>query len=207
MKWYERLRLWMHKEGWNVPELARRTGYDKEVIYQWLKGAVDNPRGDAISVVASAFGRTELELRLGSTNVFDPALIKVPLLSMNKLGTLERGQDPRSTWDGASAVTATSDVSSKAFAIIMNDESCVPSVALNDVIIVDPESDPLPGRFVVAVVEDLQKAVLRRYSPRGLHADSPYQLVADNNHYPPIDIDSAHPGRILGRGVKRIVDI
>jgi SOS-response transcriptional repressor LexA len=207
MKWHERLKEWMSEARWNVPELARRTGIDKEVIYQWLKGSVDNPRGNALAVVAAAFDKTEIELRLGSGALTDPRLTKVPLLSMNKLGTLERGKDPRSIWDGTSTVTAPHDVSPKAFAIVIKDDSCSPFVEVNDVIIVEPQAEIEPGRFVVAVVEDLQRAVFRRYSPRGLHPDAPYQLLAENKHFPPIDIDSDHPGSILGRGVKRIVDI
>lgn len=65
MDWSDRLSEEMQALGWNKAELARRSGIPYDSINKYLRGDIDQPRGDAMERLAKAIGRDVLWLRDG----------------------------------------------------------------------------------------------------------------------------------------------
>lgn len=68
MKWNERLRALVKKQGLTMAELERRSGVPYDSINKYLRGEVDNPRGDTLDKLADALGTTVVFLRTGLTD-------------------------------------------------------------------------------------------------------------------------------------------
>lgn len=64
--WSERLRQAMTWKGWGASELARRTDIEPSLLYKYIHGRVAQPRGDALTRLATAMGVNEQWLRDGS---------------------------------------------------------------------------------------------------------------------------------------------
>lgn len=68
MKWNERLKRIVEGKNISMAELHRRSGVPYDSINKYLRGDVDNPRGDAMARLAEAVGTTETYLRTGFTD-------------------------------------------------------------------------------------------------------------------------------------------
>lgn len=207
MKWWDRLARLLRDRDMRPADLARATGINPKLIYKYLDGKVNNPRGDVLRRIAAALGTTEQELLFGvAVGSGLVELKRIPLVTLEQLGTLRRGRDPRSVWDGVSVVAVTKDVTSKAIGVQLDDESNEPEFKAGEVIVVDPTKPPTPGRFVVAVREDLKRAVFGRYQPLNA-AGSSFRVVPTHEFFPPVEVDKNHPGFVVARAVKHIRDI
>jgi transcriptional regulator with XRE-family HTH domain len=207
MEWWERLRGWIDERGWKPPELARRSGVNKDAIYKWLAGGVTNPRGSDLDRVLNCLDKSELELFYGLSEARLTQLKEIPLLNMLNLGKLKRGQAAREVWDGVSTTTVGADVSGEALGVVLDDESCAPEFHAHDIVIIEPDKPLIPGKYVIAVLEGEPHAVFRRYRPSGISAEAPFKLVATNPDYPEIDVTDAAPGFVVARATKHIRDI
>jgi SOS-response transcriptional repressor LexA len=183
-------------------DLIRASGVSRDLVYKYIDGKVDNPRGDALEKIAAAIGMSVAELRFGATAPISAR--RIPLLTMNKIGTISELSGVSSAWDGVSTVFA-SGVSKEAFAVTLEDSACGPDFPAGSVVIVDPTSPPAPGRYVVALVPKIG-AVMRRYRQRG-SSNAEYWLVADNPDFPDIHVTCAQDAIILGRAVQHIREI
>lgn len=67
MKWNERLKRIVEDQDISMAELHRRSGVPYDSINKYLRGDVDNPRGNALARLAEAVGTTETFLRTGFT--------------------------------------------------------------------------------------------------------------------------------------------
>jgi transcriptional regulator with XRE-family HTH domain len=207
MEWWERLRGWTDDKGWKVPELARRSGVNKETIYKWLAGGVANPRGGDLDRVLNCLDKSDLELFYGLSEARLTQLKEIPLLNILNLGKLKRGQAARDAWDGVSTTTVGADVSADALGVVLDDESCAPEFHARETVIIEPDKPLIPGKFVVAVLEGDQHAVFRRYRPSGMSQAPPFKLVATNPDFPEIEVTEANPGFVIARATKHIRDI
>lgn len=75
--WHERLQDRLCELGWSVAELARRMERDDQTfrdrLYKYVRGDVQNPRGDVLERIAIAVGWSGADLRYGLTkHRFDP---------------------------------------------------------------------------------------------------------------------------------------
>lgn len=95
------------------------------------------------------------------------------------------------------------DVGPRAAIVRVDDEAIAPILRPGDMVVVDPDAEPIPGRYVLALVDGL--AVIRRYRPLTAKPGGAVDLLSDNQDFPPIRMTGS--GRILGRVVKRISDI
>lgn len=191
--------------------LSEASGVGLKSVYSYLAAGkrggagVGNPQRDTLAKLADALHTTERYLRYKDAEPPAVGLKKVPLLRMNEIGTLTQGQDVRDKWDGLSVAPAPMTVSDKAFGIEVTDIANEPRVHLGDTIILEPESEPDPGNYVVAVVGGL--ALLRRYRALDPFDRSSFVLMAENADFPPVTVDADHPGFVVGRAVKRITDM
>lgn len=67
MKWWQRLQMAIDELGWNKAELQRRSGISYDSINKYLRGEVDNPRGNVIDKLAATIDRPALWLKEGIT--------------------------------------------------------------------------------------------------------------------------------------------
>lgn len=189
----------MERQGLAAQDVSRRTGIPLKSIYGYLKGAVDNPRGEILRKFASALGVSEQELRFGASSLKAEELRKVPVLDMNKLGTLGKHTDPLSVWDGVSVASVSGSVPDDAFAVTLVDESASPEFQQGDMIVCSKSAEVMPGRFVLAVVTRLRAAVFRRYRPNEMGQTTSFKLLAPNPDYPDISIASEDEGYVVAR--------
>lgn len=65
MKWWERLQLRIDELGWSKAELSRRAEINYDSINKYLRGDIDNPRGNVLEKLAGTIDRSVLWLRDG----------------------------------------------------------------------------------------------------------------------------------------------
>ena len=84
--------------------------------------------------------------------------------------------------------TYASDLGQYAFALEIVGDSMYPEFKPGDRIIVDPDTQPLPGDFVIAQ-NDGEEATFKKYKPRGFDANGReyFELIPINENYPKLD--------------------
>lgn len=209
MKWNDRIKLWMRDEPgrMSVAELARRAEVNKDALHKWLKGGVDQPRGDALAKLAKVFNKTEAELRYGVEIENQASKSKIPLLSMNEIGTLDRATIKSDAWEGRSVNVATNDIGDGWIAVEIADESCVPVIQKGDIVYCDPDADIEPGNFVIAKLSGLEHGVCRRYRATDALDKRCFKLVALNEDYPEIESTPEHEIVLIARVMKKLTDL
>lgn len=103
--------------------------------------------------------------------------------------------------------TAVSDsIGKNAFALQIKDESMMPEFRINDVIIVDPDTSPKPGDFVVALIEGDQEVICRKYKQLSASKEAKqFELIALNEDWADIRVGSSEmQAQIVGCGVSII---
>lgn len=123
---------------------------------------------------------------------------RVPLISYVQAGALAE-KPPIEAFDGDFEYVLTDiDVSEFSFALRIEGDSMEPDFKAGDVIIIDPELEPMPGEFVVASNGD-NMATFKKY--RQTYTDMKgvqhFELVPLNNDYPTLN-SSEQALRILG---------
>lgn len=166
--------------------------------------AISNPRGSTLARLAEAVGVSEQFLRFGEAVIAAADLPKVPLIDMDKLGTLKPKHDPRSLWDKVSYVSADQHVPDKCFAVQVADESGLPEFHEGETLIIDPSAQLIPGRLVVVVMQDDQRVIFGRYKPKSHGDHKRFTITVPNPAYPEIEFGGANSPRgfIIGRVVK-----
>ncbi|VEG92570.1 LexA family protein [Legionella spiritensis] len=86
--------------------------------------------------------------------------------------------------------TAVSDrIGKNAFALQMKDESMIPEFRVNDVLIIDPDTSPKPGDFVVALIEGEQEIIVRKYKQLSASKEAQqFELIALNEDWADIRV-------------------
>ena len=103
--------------------------------------------------------------------------------------------------------TAVSDsIGKNAFALQIKDESMIPEFRINDVIIVDPDTSPKPGDFVVALVDGEQEVIVRKYKQLSASKEiREFELIALNEDWADIRVGSnGMQAQIIGYGVSLV---
>lgn len=65
MKWWQRLQQEIDGLGWTMAELHRRSGISYDSLNKYLRGDVENPRGNVMDKLAAAIDRPTLWLKEG----------------------------------------------------------------------------------------------------------------------------------------------
>lgn len=147
----------------------------------------------------------------GPGNVAPVATRRVPLISWIEAGKMTEVTDPWEIGSGEEEVSLDKarDVGPRAFALSVRGDSMYSlvgphSFSEGDTIIVDPDAPLSPGCFVVAKSDIEESATFKKYRPRGVDSKGVevIELTPLNDDHPAIILNSANPGRIIGR-VKR----
>lgn len=207
MTWFERLRRVIETRDLSVEEVARRARVPAKSLYGYLKGDVDNPRGDIVKRLAHAVGLTEQALRYGDIPSNVVSLKKIPLLEMNKLGTLTASDDPLSVWDGVTNVSVPADIPDGSYGVTLVDESGGEDFKAGEIVICNPGADVTPGRYVIAVLTDEKQALFAQYRPAAHRNKKHFFLKQPSEHYPEIEVGKQVKGFVLARAIKHIRNI
>jgi hypothetical protein len=209
MHWTERMVKLCDERGINPAELARMTNLKSKAVYKYFEAGrnggqgVRNPHGDTVQRIAAVLGLSEQGLRFGNINPPN-GFKQIPLLHMNEIGTLTKGQSVLDAWDGVSTVSAPIDISENAIGVNIVDAANEPDFKPGDMVVVEPLISPVPGRFVVAVVNGSESAVFRKYKETRWQDSSVFELIATNPLFPSVPVDEQHPGHIVGVAVAHI---
>lgn len=205
--WSKRLSRALDAKGMTPAELVRLTGLGKGLVYQYVRGEVDQPRPPVLARISSVLGVTVGWLMYGDTN-HGPignnslAVRKLPIIPLHSLkGMTRRGQ--LADFASGEFLPVPSDVGPRAAGIRIEDESGHPIFRVGDIAIVDPDQPPIPGRYVLAIVDGTP--VVRRFRPTSAAPDAAIELVPEHPDYPTVTL--ANNGHIVGRVTKRISDV
>ncbi|HAT7877846.1 TPA: helix-turn-helix domain-containing protein [Legionella pneumophila subsp. pneumophila] len=95
------------------------------------------------------------------------------------------------------------ELSDKAFALKMSDESMVPEIRFGDVLVVEPFLSPQPGNYVVVKMPDKHEAIVCQY--KKLSYTSPEcELLTLNDNWPNIKMTSDLAIEVIGKIVQKI---
>ncbi|AMP93477.1 LexA family protein [Legionella pneumophila] len=95
------------------------------------------------------------------------------------------------------------ELSDEAFALTMTDESMMPEIRVNDLLVIDPLILPKPGDYVAVKVEGQKEVIICQYKKLS-YTSSEFELITSNDNWPNIKLDDGLEIEILGRVVQKI---
>lgn len=223
----ERLFERMKELGMSQAELARKVDLTKGAVNQWKKGA-SSPNGENLLKVAKALGVTPEWLATGKgpkeapetrmtvkeafrTGHLQPTVIRqmeemfpvarlqqVPLISFVQAGNWEEVVLNRP--DDIEYLPCPVPCGPQTFALRVQGESMLPRFNPGDYIFVDPDKGCKSGDFVVAQIDDENKATFKQY----LETEDGPMLKALNPEWPNRYIPLPDEHRIIGRVIAKL---
>lgn len=181
---------------------SRAIRLPKTHIRAYLRGRVAQPRGDVLDRLAKPLDKTGLYLLYGDKVADTATTSRIPLLTMNEIGTFDPAKVP--AWEGSSVVANQEDVENDLVAVQLPDDSCAPDIKRGATVFCELIQDGIvePGSLVVAKVPDLLAGVCRKYRSTDVHDRRKFKLIPINEDYPEIESSPEHPVTIFGKVVK-----
>lgn len=185
--------------GVTQEDLAKKVGVSRVSISQWERGDT-SPKGENLHRLAAAL-KTRPEWLIegkgdpepSSFQNVEPAVLgqhKVPVLSYVQAGQLTEVREIRDVDGGFEYVQADESIGERAFAMRISGDSMTPWFEEGDLVIIDPDIEPVPGDYVAAKNGSLE-ATFKKYRPRGFNQDGVeyFELIPLNDDYAPIRSD------------------
>jgi SOS-response transcriptional repressor LexA len=178
--------------------VAKTVGVSRAAVTQWENG-LTKPKGEYIHALAKLYGCTTGYILHGEdsgvVNVI-PAPIglrQIPIISYVQAGCWTESCDCRAMDGSIDTITTDLDLGSMAFALEVRGDSMAPEILEGDVVVIDPDVDPLPGD-IVAAKNGSHEATLKQYRPRGTNEQGQeyFELVPLNPVYPTMRSDHHH---------------
>ncbi|HEX2892278.1 S24 family peptidase, partial [Vineibacter terrae] len=115
-----------------------------------------------------------------------PTARMVPLINAVQAGRWTEVADPYPAGHGSDYVPAYRQLGPHAFALRIKGDSMEPQFHEGDIIIVDPDIEPMPGNFVVAKISRDQEATFKKFRLRseGRPTRQTIELVPLNPDWP-----------------------
>lgn len=80
-------------------------------------------------------------------------------------------------------------IGKNAFALVVKDESMLPEFKFDDILIVDPDTQPHPGDFIIISLENESEVIIRKFKQLSASREKPeFELIAINNDWPNVKI-------------------
>ena len=178
--------------------VAKAVGVSRAAVTQWENG-LTKPKGEYIHALAKLYGCTTGYILHGEDsgvgNVI-PAPIglrQIPIISYVQAGCWTESCDCRAMDGSIETINTDLDLGSMAFALSVRGDSMAPEIQEGDVVVIDPDVDPLPGD-IVAAKNGSHEATLKQYRPRGTNEQGQeyFELVPLNSVYPTMRSDHHH---------------
>lgn len=109
---------------------------------------------------------------------------EIPVISYVQAGMMTEALDPFTLGEGFETITVNFPCSEHTFALRIKGKSMLPKFEEDDVIVVDPLQQPIPGSFVVAKNTD-DEATFKKYRALGVdeHGNAVFELVPLNDDF------------------------
>ncbi len=93
----------------------------------------------------------------------------------------------------------TERIGANAFAMEVKDDSMIPEFRVNDVLIIDPDTTPNPGDFVVAKLDTDNEVIIRKYKQLSASKTSPvFELISLNEDWACVRVDPDISCELIG---------
>ena len=194
----ERLKTLREKAGLSQAALAEKCGWASQSRVGNYEKGVRKINADDAAILADALGVHPAEILFGlePVNNVIPAPIgmrQLPIISYVQAGCWTETCDCRAMDGSIETINTDLDLGSMAFALEVRGDSMAPEILEGDVVVIDPDVDPLPGDYVVAK-NGSHEATLKQYRPRGTNEQGQeyFELVPLNPVYPTMRSDHNH---------------
>jgi SOS-response transcriptional repressor LexA len=127
---------------------------------------------------------------------------KIPVISYVQAGMMTEALDPFSLGEGFETITVDRPCSEHTFGLRIKGKSMLPRFEEDDVVIVDPMQQPIPGSFVVAKNTE-EEATFKKYRAIGVndYGDAVFELVPLNDDFATLHSERDHL-RIVGVAIE-----
>lgn len=209
-------RGWLKPDGTaNQSEIIRQAKHkgleiDQTTISNILNLAEKSITTKTLENVMAIFEATPADLFARNHHNFAPTLPymrRVPVIDFITAGAWGDINDSYEPGDGMEeAVIYRESLSDEAFALSVEGSSMEPEFREGDIIVIDPNTQPTPGDYVIAKLFSEEMATFKKYRPRGRDSENTeiIELVPLNEDWPTITINKQNPGFIIGKVVCHI---
>ena len=194
----ERLKTLREKAGLSQAALAEKCGWASQSRVGNYEKGVRKIGADDAAIMAAALDVHPAEILFGLESVSNVApapigLRQIPIISYVQAGCWTESCDCRAMDGSIETINTDLDLGSMAFALSVRGDSMAPEILEGDVVVIDPDVDPLPGDYVVAK-NGSHEATLKQYRPRGTNDQGQeyFELVPLNPVYPTMRSDHHH---------------
>ncbi|WP_165525618.1 LexA family transcriptional regulator [Psychrobacter pygoscelis] len=187
----------LSKHNLNAYQLQDASGIAQSTTFRIINGETESPSQKTVSKYASFFKYDvsdlmfkDLETELGDGDNFkrlqDTQVRQVPVLNFVQAGKFCEYHD------GAIAdeyEPISGDYGPNVYWVIIEGLSMVPDFQPKEYVLIDPDTQPIPGDFVVALKHGEKKVTFKKWRPRGFDENGVeyFQLVPSNPDFPTID--------------------
>jgi SOS-response transcriptional repressor LexA len=143
-------------------------------------------------------GPMTLEGRAPSADA--PHTTDVPVIDRGQVGDWTEVENLLVLRSARTSLQTDLEVSSSAFALVIEGQSMKPEFQPGDKVIIDPMVRPRPGDFVIAKRDNDQEATFKKYRLRNQdeYGRDVIELMPLNSDWPTLMIDRDNPGHIVG---------
>ena len=194
----ERLKTLREKAGLSQAALAEKCGWASQSRVGNYEKGVRKIGADDAAIMAAALDVHPAEILFGLESVSNVApapigLRQIPIISYVQAGCWTESCECRAVDGSIETINTDLDLGSMAFALSVRGDSMAPEILEGDVVVIDPDVDPLPGDYVVAK-NGSHEATLKQYRPRGTNDQGQeyFELVPLNPVYPAMRSDHHH---------------
>lgn len=139
-------------------DVVRLTGLPQPTVSRLLKGGQDNPTLSTLLALSKGLKISVSELLGDDCNVADKepvaAFRRIPLINWVQAGALT----PLAGNEAEEWIYCPVNISENGFALKVRGESMEPKFQEGDIVFVDPEEEPRPGKIVIAQDETFSEA-------------------------------------------------
>lgn len=95
------------------------------------------------------------------------------------------------------------ELSDGAFALKMANESMMPEIRVNDILVIEPSTSPQPGDFVLVKLADKPETIVCQYKKLS-YTSSEFELLTLNDNWPSIKVNDGVEVTVIGVMVQNI---
>lgn len=189
-------------------DVAKAFGISSQAVSQWEAGRT-RPDSQRLTRLVRLFdvrlewlldesGPMTLEGRAPSADA--PHTTDVPVIDRGQVGDWTEVENLLVLRSARTSLQTDLEVSSSAFALVIEGQSMKPEFQPGDKVIIDPMVRPRPGDFVIAKRDNDQKATFKKYRLRNQdeYGRDVIELMPLNSDWPTLMIDRDNPGHIVG---------